>query len=338
MFSVFGNGAAAAAAQPLSSRRLRRLIVLGVTGAVALGVARDSFYVVQPTELAGVRRLGTVLTAAPVGPGVHWKLPLIDHADTLQVSLDTFRLDNLTVYTIDNQSVRVSLGFSYRIPADAVFRLLYRVGGAGTIDIQSNVRPVVADRALRVFARRNTVKISEERQAIVVEMRESIREALRELFGIEVIDVQLAGLNYSPEFERSVEQAVKAKNDAVSAENTVARMRFEAEQRRVSAAGDADARVRAAEGEARAAVLRAEAEAQSARMVGQANAEVLTMTARALETNPMLVQMEAARRWSGQVPANITYLGSGGAGQAGLGFLLQGSAPVAAARQQPQQH
>lgn len=314
-----------AGALPPVGRGVRRAVWLGGAAFAALLVSQDCFYVVQPTELAGVRRLGTVLTDAPVGPGLHWKLPFMDHADRLQVSLDTFRLDDLTVYTVDNQSVRIGLGFSYRIPADAVFRLLYRVGGAGSVDIQSNVRPVVADRALRVFARRNTVKISEERQAIVVEMRESIREALRDLFGIEVVDVQLASLKYSPEFERSVEQAVKAKNDAVSAENTVARMRFEAEQRRVAAGGEADARVRAAEGEARASVLRAEAEAQSARLVGEANAEVLTRQAQALEASPLLVQMEAARRWSGQVPANVTFVGGGT--QAALGMLLPGGMP-----------
>ena len=316
-------------AQP-SSQGLRRAALLVAAAVAALVVLRDSFYVVQPTELAGVRRFGTVQTTTPVGPGFHWKLPFVDQADRLQVSLDTFRLDDLTVYTIDNQSVQIGLGFSYRIPADAVFRLLYRVGGAGSVDIQSNVRPVAADRALRVFARRNTVKISEEREAIVVEMRESIREALRDLFGIEVVDVQLASLKYSPEFERSVEQAVKAKNDAISAENTVIRMRFEAEQRRVVAGGEADARVRAAQGEAQASVLRAEAEAKNARLVGEANADVLTRTAQALEASPLLVQMEAARRWSGQVPANVTILGGGTT--PGLGMLLPPPAPANTAR------
>jgi len=41
--------------------------------------------------MAGVRRLGQVITAKPLGPGLHYKLPFIDKVDRLQVSLDTFQ-------------------------------------------------------------------------------------------------------------------------------------------------------------------------------------------------------------------------------------------------------
>src|SRR5271168_5056469 len=67
--------------------------------------AVDSYFVVEPTEMAGVRRLGQVVTTKPLGPGLHYKLPMIDKVDRLQVSLDTFKLDRLTVNTIDNQPI-----------------------------------------------------------------------------------------------------------------------------------------------------------------------------------------------------------------------------------------
>ena len=69
---------------------------------------------------------------------------------------------------------------------------------------------------------------------------------LAELFGLEVLDLQIAKIEYSPTFVASVEAAVKAKNDAVAAENTVNRIRFEAEQVRVRAQGEADALAMAA--------------------------------------------------------------------------------------------
>ena len=70
------------------------IVVLAAAGLVAL-FALDSYFVVQPTEMAGVRRLGQVVTAKPLGPGPHFKLPLIDQVDRLQVSLDTFKSTTL---------------------------------------------------------------------------------------------------------------------------------------------------------------------------------------------------------------------------------------------------
>ncbi len=67
-----------------------------IAGGVLL-LASASFYTVDPTDVAGVRRLGTVVSSEPVGPGLHFKLPLIDHIDRLRVSLDTLPISNLTV-------------------------------------------------------------------------------------------------------------------------------------------------------------------------------------------------------------------------------------------------
>ncbi len=63
--------------------------------------------------------------------------------DKLQVSIDTFRIDNLRVYTVDNQSVQISVGVTYRIPKDAVLKLLYQVGRSGNVDINRNIEQIV---------------------------------------------------------------------------------------------------------------------------------------------------------------------------------------------------
>ena len=46
-----------------------------VLAAAVIGTVVGGFYTVQPTEIAGIRRLGMVVTAEPVGPGLHFKLP-----------------------------------------------------------------------------------------------------------------------------------------------------------------------------------------------------------------------------------------------------------------------
>ncbi|CAK0780582.1 hypothetical protein CCP4SC76_7440022 [Gammaproteobacteria bacterium] len=155
--------------------------------AVAALLLSSSLFVVSPTEMAGVRRFGIVTTPEPVGPGIHFKLPLIDQVDRLQVSLDLLRIQDLIMYTVDNQWLKISVGLSYRIPPRGVFRLLYEVGRAGSFGIRENIEPIVADRSMRIFARRNTIKISEEREAIANEIRQAVANRLDELFRIEVV-------------------------------------------------------------------------------------------------------------------------------------------------------
>jgi len=269
------------------------LILASVIGAAALG----GFYTVQPTEMAGVRRFGTVITAEPVGPGLHFKLPWVDTVDAIQTSLDTFQMNNLTVYTVDNQAVTVGVGISYHIPASAVMHLLYGAGRSGNIDIAENIRPVLADRVLRVFSTQNTVGISADRQQIAGDIRKQVAEALGSIFGLEITDLQLSSITYSPSFQALVEAAVQAKNDAIRAENTVSKVRYEGEQAKVQADAQASVRIAQANAEAGAtiaqaraqresAILRAQGEAQATALTGEAEAKVIQQVGAAVAGNP----------------------------------------------------
>ncbi len=292
----------------------------GVVAAVVLGTLAGSFYTVQPTEMAGVRRFGTVLTTEPVGPGLHMKLPWIDTVDTLQTSLDTFALSDLVVYTIDNQPVQVGIGMSYRIPREAVLKLLYTVGRTGNVDINANIRPILADRVLQVFSTENTVNISANREQIATAIRKGVGEALGTIFGLQITDLQLSSITYSPSFQASVEAAVAAKNDAIRAENTVVKVRYEGEQAKVHAEaqaaariaeanGDSEAAIAQARGQRESAILRAQGDSQAALLTGDADARVIAQVGAAVAANPGVVAYEQAHRWNGQMPATV--LGSG---------------------------
>lgn len=305
------------APRPGISLRYILAIIIGIGVVAAL---TGSFYTVQPTEMAGVRRLGTVVSKEPVGPGLHVKLPFVDTVDTIQTSLDTFQLNNLTVYTIDNQAVTVGVGLSYRVPESAVLRLLYGVGRSGNVDIVENIRPVLADRVLRVFSTQNTVGISANREQIAGAIRKEVGGALQGIFGIEITDLQLSSITYSPSFQASVEAAVQAKNDAIRAENTVVKVRYEGEQQKVQADALAAVRVAQANGEAQAliaqarsqreaAILRAEGDAQATTLLGDAQARVVQQVGSAVTGNPSVVSYETAHRWNGQMPSTV--LGGG---------------------------
>jgi regulator of protease activity HflC (stomatin/prohibitin superfamily) len=288
---------------PASLNSLR--IKWAVAAAALILILLNCYFIVEPTEMAGVRRLGMVQTKEPLPPGFYFKAPFIDQVDKLQVSIDTLRLDKLRVYTVDNQSVQIAVGVTYRIPPEAVFKLLYEVGRSGNFDIHLNVEQIIADRTLRLFARHNTVKLSEEREQLTNAVRASVSQSVRELFGVDIFDLQIPFIEYSTTFVASVEAAVKAKNDAIAAENTVNRIRYEGEQKIVAARAEAEARVTQAQSEKQAQILAAEGEARGIELRTAAEAQGIRIRGEALKDNERVVALTVAERWSGQPPQTI---------------------------------
>lgn len=292
----------------LSAARLAvALIGLGIVVILLAG----SFVIVEPTEMAGKRRLGQVVIDKPLGPGMHLKLPLLDTIDKVQVSLNTYRIDRLSVNTIDNQPILVSVGLTYRIPSNAVLKLLYEVGRAGNFDIGDNFSRIIADRTAKVFAQQNTTTISENRDRLSAALRTLLAADLGRLYGIEVVDFQIAQITYSESFRASVEAAVKAKNEAVAAENTVNRIRFEAQQAVARANGEAEAKLKLADADRQAAIFAAQGRAEAVRIEGESRANVLRLYATILHDNPAVIDMVRADRWNGVLPATMLE-GAGG--------------------------
>src|SRR5260370_12554986 len=95
---------------------LVRLAGLLIGIGILLMLAAGSYVIVQPTEMAGKRRLGQVVVDQPLGPGLHFKLPLLDQIDTLQVSLETYRIDPLSVNPIAHTPVAIPLRLTFPPP------------------------------------------------------------------------------------------------------------------------------------------------------------------------------------------------------------------------------
>ena len=79
------------------------------------------------TDVAFVTQFGRVVNpaAGPVGPGLHFKLPLIQHADRLRTTRDTDELGLVDALTKDTQAISFRVSVTTTIPRDAAYHLLY---------------------------------------------------------------------------------------------------------------------------------------------------------------------------------------------------------------------
>lgn len=283
-------------------KKATRVAVTAVGAVLTLGVAFGSWFSIDATEVGFVRRFGVVQNPnTPLEPGVHFKVPFIETLDTMHITINTKSLKGIIVQTNDNQPIMVSTSMTYRIPKSGVYHLMYDVGKAGNFDVDTNVDPIIRDRIMKIFAQKNTVKISEERGQISNEIQAAVTKSLNELFRLEVLDFQVSEIKYSDQFTKSVEQAVQAKNDAITAENRVRAAQFDGERQVVNAKAARDSAIAQAQGEAEAIKLKAKAEA-----------DAIALKATALEKNSSVVALTMAEKWNGSIPVTIN-TGAGGA-------------------------
>jgi regulator of protease activity HflC (stomatin/prohibitin superfamily) len=252
---------------------------------VVLVVLFSSWFVVPPANVAFTRWLGgTVMQRQPLGPGLHLKVPFMESVDEMQVSQSVYTLPPMEVYTNDNQSVSITVSVIYVIPPSDVYHLLYEVGRTGNVDVDTTVLPVVRNDAQAVFARYNTLTISDKRAQIADAMQAAIANDLLRLFGVQVVNVQLTGIQYSNAFTQSVEAAMTAKAAAVQAENQVLQKQYEGQQAVVLAEAQAKAKIATAEGDAKA----------------------IALVSDALRQNPAYIRWYEASRWDGVLPKYVS--------------------------------
>lgn len=280
---------------------------------LAFFLSSGSWFKIEPSERGNVRRFGVVQHAAPLKPGLHFKLPLIDVADTVQVSLTTVHIPPFDVTTIDNQKVTLDINFNYTIPDDKVYHVMYEIGRPGNTDIDSQVIPVVKDRTGRIFSSQNMATINVNRVTIQAEIEKDVANTVSDLFGIQPHSLQIAGITPSPAFMASNEEAVKAKNAAVAAENTKKTRQFEADQFVIKAKGDADSAIEAARGRSESMLLEAQANKTRQVLEGEGLASRLAAEIKPFGTPEQYIaylKAKAQLNWNGQQPQIVAGAGS----------------------------
>jgi membrane protease subunit HflC len=302
---------------PAPSVRLgSRTLLLGASIIALAAFASGSWFRVRQNEVAYVTRFGQVVDsqAGPLQPGLHFKLPLIDEADTISVSTDTVKMPVMKAFTRDTQEVMLQLSLTYNVPSASAYHLLYEVGRAGNVDIAHNLESVANDRVRSIVGRRDVTDLAGEgREKIMDEIKAVIATELKRLFKVEVQDVQIPALDFSTQYKEAVNRATLARAQRVQAEQDRERAKVEAETVVVKSKGEADSQYARAEGAARAQLTQARAEAEATKLRGEADATAIRAKIEAaggVDGYTRQLQAQASLNWKGNLP-QIMGAGSG---------------------------
>ena len=263
-------------------------IAAGVIGVIVIFVLIGSFTTVSSGHVGVVRTLGEV-QQTPLDEGFNFKKPFLDSIEEISVRLQ--KSDSAaSAASKDLQVVSTRVAVQYSLNGAVAPRTFQAIGRSATVEvnviapaIQESVKAVTA----QYTAEELVTKRSEVKQKIQIAISAFIDETLlqKDAQGALNLDnVAITDFEFSDEFNRAIEEKVKAEQEALKAENEKLR------------------RVTQAEAAAEERMLAADAEAYQITQASVAKAEAIEREAAALRNNPELIELRLAEKWDGKLP------------------------------------
>jgi modulator of FtsH protease HflC len=236
---------------------------------IALVVASLSLFTVDQRQNAIVFRLGEIVSVK-TAPGLFFKVPLVDNVryfDSRILTLDAEEAQKFV--TSENKPVLVDSFVKWRI----VDVKQYYVSVQGDENLARVRLTQAVNGSLREEFGKRTIHevVSGEREKIMDLMRERADQIAREI-GVQVLDVRLKRVDFTPEISESVYGRMQAERKRVANE--------------LRSTGFAEAEKIRAEADKQRQVVVAQAYRDAQRLKGDGDAKASAIYARAFERNP----------------------------------------------------
>ncbi|KPC55160.1 prohibitin family protein [Amantichitinum ursilacus] len=231
---------------------------------IVLYVLLASFYTVTQGERGIVFRFGQIQSVE--SEGLHFKLPMVD--SVVKVDVRTVKADApTTASTRDLQNVTTKVALNYHLDATALKDTYSRFG----LDVEEKlIDPRIQETTKAVTARFSAEELLSRRDDVRSEIANNLRTSLRS-YNIVVEDIQITDFHFSASFDHAIEAKQVAEQQAQKANNDLARIKIEAEQK----------------------IAMAQAEAQTIKIQANAIRE---------QGGQEYVQLKAIEKWNGELP------------------------------------
>lgn len=266
----------------------KSLILIAIAVAGAIGLLTSAFVIVDSGHVGVIRTLGAV-QPVPLPEGFHMKKPFLDQVEIIDIRLRKAE-SHASAASKDLQVVSTRVAVQYSLTGPVV-PLTYQKIGRREIVETTLVNPAIMESVKAVTARYTAEQLITSRAEVKIEIQRAIDSfidetlAQKEVVGaLSLANVAITDFDFSAEFNRAIEEKVRAEQEALKARNEKLR------------------RVTQAEAAAAERTLAADAEAYQIEVASKARAEAIRREAEALKDNPALIQLRIAEKWNGQLP------------------------------------
>ena len=233
--------------------------------AMALLLLLGSTFVVNESQTAIVLNLGKIVRS-DVGPGLHFKVPLIESARVFDRRLQVLSSEPERYITVDKRDVSVDFFALGRI---ADVRRFYRATGGDEERTVSLLAPIIRDSLKNEINSRTLQQmISGDREAVVAKQLATINGGASTL-GVRIVDIRIKRIDLPPDSNVLNSVYNQMRSQRLQAASQLRAEGVEQAQK-VRAQADRDRAVILAEAERDAQKLRGEGDAEATRIYGAA--------------------------------------------------------------------
>lgn len=244
---------------------MRKLSSLIVGLLVVLGIGQMCIYTVGEREYAMVFALGELKHVVDE-PGIHFKLPPplqnVVYLDKRLLTLDTSGAD--LVQTSEKKNLMIDTFVKWRIGNPR----LYWVSFQGSERAASDRLAALLRDVLNIAVNKRTVNqiTSSEREKAMSEISELLQARVKDV-GIDIVDVRMKRVDFTPEISESVYSRMEAERKRVASEE---RSKGAAQAERIRASADRQSEVILAEAYRDAQKTKGEGDGEAARIYAKA--------------------------------------------------------------------
>ena len=230
------------------------LTVIGVAG-VSVFLVLDilipgSFHQVETGTVAVVRRLGKI--EGMRNPGTYFDFYLTKSYEVYDTKVQQDKIVT-SAYSKDGQTMELEVFLQYQVQVENIMKIATEYGNLEAL--QARIETVTTEKTKAVMSSAEAMTIVQNRSVFSNDVSTSVREGIADDYYVNVKDVVLTNIDFTNEFEKSVEDKVIA------------------EQEKQAAITRAEAQLEVAKLEAQKKIAEAEGNAQAQKIVAQAAAE-----------------------------------------------------------------
>jgi regulator of protease activity HflC (stomatin/prohibitin superfamily) len=294
-------------------------------GVLLLVLIPGSFHTVEAGSIAVVKRLGVISKVE--GPGTYFDFWLTRKYEKYDAKVQQVEIKT-PAYTLDAQSMDISMVVQFQIRQDKVEEIALNYGGLEALT--NRIQSVAVERTKATLSKFQAEKLIEERNDVSPTVEKEISEAIGDKYFVTFNSAVLTDITFSDAFEAAVEAKMMAQQEKLQAqyENEKKKEQAEtalyvAEQEAkallAKAQAQADAQVAAATAQARAIMVKS---AEVARMLGYTVNERTETSAESEELTVYEIVFDEAHtgkdiaeymkyieylsRWDGKLPQVVT--------------------------------
>ena len=243
-------------------------VALASLGAVLFVLLPFSFHTVNAGEVAVVKHLGKADKVRTAGTYFDfWVTETYDMYDAKVQNMEV----KTQAYSKDAQTMDVMMTVQYQIDASKVIEIANKYGSLNVL--ANRIESIATEKTKSTLSSYSAMNIIETRSTISPKVEGIIKETVDEEYCVNIVAVVLTNIDFSPAFEKTVEDKMIAEQEKLKAE-------YEKETAIINA-----------EKELEVAKLAAEAKIESAKADAQSQIEVAKAEARAIQ----LKSIEVAR-------------------------------------------